>query len=378
MRTLLLLPLLALAARAQGFTDGINPFELSGGDLKAARPPAWLREGVRLSYEVLSSAVNPAGPNANQPQQISAGGGVYHMDIVAFVRGQAAIVSEQLLKDPGTGAFVWIGAGSEVVAGGYGAGVWVDPDFAGRWVTGLAKDGPVRADFSEMEVAGEKRRVIAIQVGGGKGDTTRCHLYYDAQTGVLAQFARSVLSGGAWAPATFLRLVARRERKLPWAMGRPPSWIFRVKRLSYTGQYVTEYPGAGTFAQTFRSDNEFVQAVGNIAIARCTTAIGGNRNNQVSFISGPTQFGGFWLPPLELKGLRAGQEIDRDPVSGTTLRVTGVGPASYGRNVATLVLDGSGFELWTDYQIENGVLLALTLRNKILNTTVQAYLTEKQ
>jgi len=377
MRRLLGILLLARFASSQGITDSVNPFEGNDALLKESRGPAWLKEGMRLSYEVSTSTVAPENMQGNLPT-VSAATGLWHMDVVSTARGAVAIVSELHLKDTTIGgAWSFVGGGTEIGVRGYGAGVWVDPAFLLRWVKGLPKEGPYSATIAEMEVGRQKMQVVAISLGGKAQDTARLHFYYAVETGILVQFARSVKQRGAWAPATFTRFLGLRERKLPWAMGRPPSWIFRVKRLVYTGQRILQMPGLPEYAIPIESRNDVRQAAGNVFLVDNAITAGGQGGAPTLLASGPTQWGGLWLPPLALRNLRPGI-VDKDELTSTTYRVANVGRTNYGRDVVTLVAESPTFELWHDYQIDNGALLLVTLRDKAHHTTIWAQLSAKE
>lgn len=372
-----------LAFGALALAQDVNPFGPYAGELERADPPDWMKEGSRIQWEIISSTIPQPGQAAPPT-----GAGIICADIVSLVGNTAAVSVSTHVK----GQFLTGGealgpatVNGTVVQAANGNGFWVHPVVlrkvfeklgAGSGWTGV--DGP-------YEFEGRKVPAYQFVTGGGAQDQSRVSLVYDKQTGILLFSVTSMRQNAqdTWHPITLLRFLKARTRKLPWAMGRPPSWLGRIAAYQFEGSVVAEIEGMpptpipmAASAVLEKVGTNFVTL--KLKVENRMAGVPAAPGTPAVFVCGPTQVGGIWLPPLELGKLQQGTVCDRDEVMQSTTQVTYVGPTQYGRRVATIMEDSPGYAAFYDYELETGMLLISTVRNKLVGTSTQIVFTGKQ
>ncbi len=388
-RIALLLALLAPAAVAQEW----SPFLEYKADIEKSEPPPWMKEGTRLCWEVASSAYASATQPRDTPH--TSGAGILTGDIVSLVGRQAVIATRvQVYNDGWTGqralAAVSVEAGY-VAAAANGGKYWVHPDILAKafrhWPVVKPDDQGAFTNWAATRGPYEwnGRQVMAMQwtLGGGKYVEYERYVY-DEKTGILLfqMSAPKKTTADTRQATSVYKFLSVRDRQLPWAMGRPPAWLARIAAYEYSGRIVVEIPGLPPQAMPISAmltratvGNNFITwkyAPDPNTPGGAAADMGGER------VAGPTQTGGLWLPPLEIPKLRQGMRVDRDETLGATVTVSYVGPSNYGRNIVQITEDASGYTQYCDYERETGILLAVQLRDKILNKTTEVYFTGKR
>jgi hypothetical protein len=377
MRSLLVVLALVAAASAQE----MNPFGPYKGELARMQPPDWMKEGTRLQWEISTAIVGRDGTS-------SSGSGIISADIVSLVGTTAAVsVRTQVRSVTLQGAPILAAPreqGLILEGAAWGNEYWVHPDILAKTFKNLAVGGPWKGARGPYEVDGKKIPAYQFTAGGGPQDLTRQSLVYDEKTGILLFSITSQRRTAAEAlqPTASNKFLGRRDRKLPWAMGRPPAWLGRIAAYQYTGSVTTEMPGVPPMQMPV-SAMFTLQAAGKNFVAlklKFEQQMAGVPQAPLEsvLVAGPTQVGGLWLPPLEIRKLRQGQACDEDRVTGAKVYVGYVGASQYGRRVVTIVDESDAYSTYLDYELETGLLLVVTIKDRALNLSTQVGFTGKE
>jgi hypothetical protein len=288
---------------------------------------------------------------------------VVTVDVVSLARGQAGLDVRS-----------WIGGGQQPLtlmkisgqfAPASAAEYWINPDVLKQTLAHPPQG--IDASAAQLEING--KQVQTIRLKNAQGITYD----YDPASGALIMLRSAAAPGQQGISMTLLDM---RQRKLPWAEGRPPSWLSKTKRYTYSGSMEAQN-GAMQFSMTY----DVVGAGPNaINVKRTMQAGPGGPPADVvpSMVMGPTQFGGLFLPPLALKQLKQGQPLDEDKTLGTRMKVEFVGKTDYGRNVVTILEENEGYAQYCDYELETGILLLATVENKTAGQSAQIMLVGRQ
>lgn len=337
-----------------------------------AAPPGWVKEGMRLSYKIAVATT------VNQPGAPGAGGGagIYTVDIVAMARGQVAIDTRFYVGGPDTQQAATMTSMNGQVVSAAACDFWIHPQQLANMLR--AAPGGMKVNQAPLDLNGRQVQAIRVQAGdanapGGGSQTVN---YYEPQSGVLLQ-QQTRAAGVQGAQNSVMTMVDMRERKFPWAMGRPPSWLAKFRKYTYSGNMQFILPGSDIQVPPtpITISYDIINNGPNYIVARQTIQNQG-QVAQATQVFGPTQFSSVYIPPLALRQLQQGQVVDEDKVLGTRTVVSGIGQAPYGRNVATIIEDGPGYTQICDYELETGIMLGTVVHNKVLNQVAQVALTE--
>jgi len=389
LRIALFLTLLAAAAAAQEWT----PFLEYKADLDKSEPPPWMKEGTRLCWEVASSAYVSATQPRDTPH--TSGAGILTGDVVSLIGRQAVIATRvQVYNDSGMGQRALAAVSVEegfVGPAAQGGKFWVHPDILAKafrnWPVVKPDDQGAYDNWGATRGPYEwnGRQVMAMQwtLGGGKYLQYE-RFVYDEKTGILLfqMSAPKKTTADTRQATSVYKFLSVRDRQLPWAMGRPPAWLARIAAYEYSGSIRVEIPGLPPQAMPISATLTRASVGNNFIMWKYATDPntpgGAAAGAGPLLVAGPTQTGGLWLPPLEIPKLRQGMLVDRDGTLGATVTVSYVGRSNYGRNIVQVTEDASGYTQYCDYERETGILLAVQLRDKILNKTTEVYFTGKQ
>ncbi len=388
LRSLMVLALLVPAIEAQEW----NPFLDYKAELATLDAPPWMKEGTRLYWECAGSAYTQANAPRDTPH--TSGSGFLTADVVSLVGRQAAIATRVQISTTGNMGQPLLAAPSVeagyVTAAATGGPFWVHPTILAKafknWpVAKLDKDGAFTswgATRGTYDWNGRKVTALHWTLGGGPKYVQYERFAYEEETGLLLYYSNAPmknLESGRQVVA-LTRFAGRRDRQLPWAMGRPPAWLTRIGSYTFSGAWTVEIAGVPPMPMRF-SSTVLLDSVGaNYVTLKAAPEPGtpGGAEGGAVRVAGPTQTGGLWLPPLEIRKLRAGMVVDRDDLLGATVQIGYVGPSNYGRNIVSIAEDAAGYTLIFDYEIETGILLAAAVKDKILSKTTEAYFTGKQ
>ncbi len=153
--------------------------------------------------------------------------------------------------------------------------------------------------------------------------------------------------------ATFLRFRGARQLSLPW-LGRPiPESLRAARTLAYRGQLTVQGQGIVPTPLLISASLQLQRSGGDWLWLRSRTqtqgTIGVTESNSVN---GPGSLAPLAIPPDVLAGLTVGQIIDRDPLTGFTVRVVNA-DAQY----VALQSDGPRQSFMYVYERARGLLL---------------------
>lgn len=319
-----------------------------------APAPAWVKEGVRLTYKAAAAQQGMGGNGA----------GLVTVDIVSVANGEVGLDVRVYADPTGQGALSIATVAGVVQPASVGE-YWISPQALQR-----AAQQPVpgiNVQQGQMQANGKNTTVFVVdsqQMGKG---------VYDAQSGIL------ITSQSAQATQD---LVEMRQRKLPWVEGRPPSWLAKTKQLTYSGQMMMNQPGMPPQGGSITARYDILGAGANmLAMKRSIVFDQGGMQQpgpEAIMVSGASQTMGLWVPPLALRQLRQGQLLDEDKSTGARLSVSQVGKMPYGRNAATIVEESPSFVMYADYELETGILLLSTFVDKSSGVTIQQTFTDRR
>jgi hypothetical protein len=368
-------------------------------------PPPWARAGTRLTFYSAAASVaqsrfawveDPDGTwedaatgkryrrtdESGESVGSASGDGFGQIDVLA-VDGTDVVLSQSLYAiDRSNNSFIPAVTAGAKVPGAEIAGCWIHP-------ARLAQLQEVRADGllilrGDYPLNGTTYKAIsfAFTTPGAYQQYT-----YDTQSGVLLSATTS--TAGASSPVSgpegptqgntqlTVSFFARvRQRTMPGVDGVNPEWVGRTRRLDYSGTYLWRNPvdptsGTVTSPMTI---GVAVQPGGNewAAYTAQTTiqALGSSATG--SGVTGPT--GLYWLSPQALAAvaaMRAGQVLDKDPITGEQVVVQSVGrDAATGRNLVTIASRLPGITTSAGYDTTTGVLAAYAAQIPGSGTTI--------
>lgn len=291
-----------------------SQFLLLYPELRQAPAPAWLRPGVRLTY---NSAFATFARDIDDPTP--SGAALIQFDVVAQDRRSVVslttMYSTQIQGQPPAGL------GYEVALPGVGA-FWFSPQ-----VLAHAEDAAFE-DFTvnrlTIEVDGETYAVVRMQATTGRSDEV---WEFETDTGILV-FHQQVLYGadGEKTSGSYMTLAGRRQVKLPWRFGSVPKWVKPGVELDLGGTQMMDL-GSPPYIRLPMNVNLSINKVGSLwSEYNQATWFNGRQIAQTASATGVAQIlGGMWLPPEALGVLKAGTILDRDPLTGLVTRVDEAG-----------------------------------------------------
>jgi len=349
-----------------------------------AGPPDWVRPGTRVTLHGSAASIvnatstyveDPAGPwvdpatgthyrRVDQTGDVTSGGagdGISQLDVLA-VDGTDVIVSQSLYAiDRTNGVFIPSGVTGGRLPGATAMGAWVTPqllaNLAPADMGGLLV---LRGDFPLDGTSYHAISFVTPTPGAYSSDT------YDTQTGVLlAEDTQSPSAPGGSTVGEYLtqtHFVSTRQRSLPGMGAANPAWVAGNQGLSYSGSEEVSNPlapGTGTLTIPMRVSVKFGTTGPDWATYTQDVELDyqgmAPQHSQTSAATGPN--GLYWWDPPTLAGLRTGQVLDEDPVTGERITVGSVGNGPAGPAL-TITSHMPGIDTGATYDLGTGVLLA--------------------
>ncbi|MFP4056397.1 MAG: hypothetical protein ACLF0G_05975 [Candidatus Brocadiia bacterium] len=390
--------LLALSSGIAGAADGDARSRVMAlfPDAGAMGPPAWVKPGVRLTYYAATASVphgryvyrrsedgrgqwqDAQGRRYIREEAIGASGHGYNqLNVVALSEKAVAIEARMytFLNYDGPPKILSLNAiiGLPAVGGDF----WVHPRLLARLGE---RDTPeitvLRMPFKRK---GKTYQALAIR-GIGKGKDVE--FVYDLATGILlhSHFATDP-AAGTRTVLSHCYLEAVRPVQVPWADAPAPAWTRQVGVLRYKGTYVGA--GSGVMPVSIPASLELrVLRRGKGWLQYRQRAQFGvpPRASRAEFrrAAGNAQWGGPWLPPQGLGGLREGQVLDRDPLTKVTVSVTGLGAGPSGDRVVRIAEVGPVHRIEYTYHATSGRLLGYVEKDSAMGQTISFHLTGTQ
>jgi hypothetical protein len=320
-----------------------NPFITLFPELSDMPAPAWLKEGMRVTYKVTSASV------AQKPGLNGSGGeGYSQYDLVAMENNTA--VSSMVLFTNLNGAIQPSLVMRTVNVPGAG-------DY---WINPAVLKNAERAAGNGMQVS-----KTPYKMGNKTYDATRFQYetqdasygwVFDNASGVMLFYTSAIGNDNSdYKQLVQITLVQRRQLRLPWRVNPKstvPGWATQGAQLSYTGTYGLALPdstvpslGVNVVAKITGSNPRWTDV-------EVQSTVQDQPNSAEQRATGVVQpFDGYWLPAEALRGLRDGQVIDRDTVTGATITAA--------RDQATIRLTETGLSFTTvlTYNAQNGMLV---------------------
>jgi hypothetical protein len=311
------LALVLATAALTAVADAQDPFLQLFPELHELPAPAWVAEGVRLTFSA-------AAANIGFEPEIAAGSGAgfTSVDVVA-IDSNFVVLDVASWGKVGHAGVILLARHGHVGPASRGGEFWLHPDVL-RGATGRA-GGNLRIVRMQATAHGKTFDVLRFQ------DEAEDHRYvqqFDVTTGILVSAATRAGPADGKRTQTDTQFMSRRRIERSWLKLAPPPWIAAVRGFTLQGQLSTVMPGVppmpgppvrGTATITRRGARWLEYDV--------TTSVGGLQGwpastNAGTEVSGIAQVGGVWLPPAGLAALRNGQVLDEDPTIGIRQVVT--------------------------------------------------------
>lgn len=357
-------------------------------ELRSAKAPSWVQQGTRITYYSAAASVpqsyhryvedeeggwiDPTTGDKYRREDIqsAAGHGYNEINVTAVNDAVVALnIRAYGLQDVDRSSPVttltWSGA---VGLPGAGSDWWLAPEvLAGIEETVTSDLKIVRMPYT---AEGTTYSSIWIQSLSDRGNHT---WVYDLDSGVLLHTASStqgppitgpVARGEGREGSTFLTtstIVNTRQLSMPWVGSSAPSWIGSESHFDYQGTVTAEVGSPIPLDATVAIDRK---ASGS-DWARYTYArtlystVAPSVTEGFERVDGPGQVGGLFLPPDALGDLRAGDDLDHDPVTNVDVSVAAVDPGS----TVTIRESGQGEVSELTYDARSGLLVAWSYQN---------------
>ncbi len=345
---------LAALALASGAGAAAAPAK-SGGQAAAFPAPDIVKPGLRLTYYLqtgsLSGSVNGfvldeegdwvdrrTGRHYSQERKGGGSRGLIQPTVVGLAGGMAALSQPFYLWDGDDTTSVFRANLDDLVTAESGGDLWMHPGKQARmmqaypWGAQNAPGGIMARSVAWRDDAGQAYQATQVVI---LGEASKTSYVFDQASGLLLYLSRltrnppdirdpSQVLPDSVSYATFLRFRGVRQLATPW-LGRPiPASLRGARLLAYRGSYMLQGQGIAPTPMA-------IQASLQPARTGADWILLGGRTQQQG-VGAPTDFksvdgmGGLHplaIPPEVLAGLRTGQVIDRDPLTGFSLSVGG-------------------------------------------------------
>ncbi|MCE9561778.1 MAG: hypothetical protein K8U57_06955 [Planctomycetes bacterium] len=348
-----------------------NPLVIAVPELRDLPAPKWVRAGTRLNYYWASGRNPPTGgafwPDADGDwideagkryrQDVGTGSeGVSQVTITSVGRKTVTLDTQiYLTAETGKPPLLLLGSGSAEPSGA-AADYWVNP-------AGLAEiPDRIGRNFASFRMpyttGGKKYDALRIRLHGTTGSMT--HIF-DLATGILLH-SNVINKTASGTSVSFVTYLGRRELDIPWANGDAPDWVADLQEMRYVGEQVLHVlvgepitaPFVVAATVTGRGKNwmTYSQRVSSVPVRGQP-----EQTNTTTRSCGPAQLGALWIPTEGLTGVRRGQMIDNDTLTGMKTVVSRIGNDDRGRAVVEIVQDNVTQKLTFRYDRETGALV---------------------
>jgi hypothetical protein len=145
-----------------------------------------------------------------------------------------------------------------------------------------------------------------------------------------------------------------RTLKLPWKAGGPAFALAEGDTWEYTGSFSTIISGSPVIPLPLSMRADVIKARPRWTLTTNSSAQSGQNTGSSSGLTGATQlFGGIWLPESALAARPRSAVIDRDPLTGATVRFT------RGNGTITITQSGASWSTALVYDADTGLFLGL-------------------
>lgn len=282
--------------------DPLNPFPLLFPKLKVLPAPAWLKEGLRVSYY---------GQSATIGEEAGGGAGVLQHDVVAL-EAELVVVSSALYLDTGNGQVLPSAVYGAAHAPGYGdwwlhPAVLVDAEEVASEELAVVR--------MPTTIAGQEYQAVRFEYHAGESVSV---WMFEEATGLLLYNRLTVGSvDDARHSSAESYLVGQRRLKLPWQAKRAQGWVKRGVTLEYEGVRSLAVAGtpSGHFAEAASVEIEHTRP--RWSRYTLSSALNSRPQGSSTRVCGLFQLNNLlWLPAEALKATVRQPLLDRDPVTG--------------------------------------------------------------
>jgi hypothetical protein len=327
-----------------------SPFAHLFPEVARKPAPAWLEEGIRVTYYGQSAnlAVTPG-------EESSGSAGYLQCDLVAL-DDEAAVSSVKFYLDLGQDMLIPTMILPSLGMPGAGD-YWLHPDVLQDAERVANEDLVVIRGPAEIE--GQTFQVVRFEY------RTKEALYvwmFDENSGILVFYRHEIQTAGdTHRLMSDLTLVNVRQVELPWQNQGAPDWVDEIAYLEYTGAIALFALGSPAGSVSYDVAVEAQHHSPRWSVYRMTDYYDGKENTETWRVVGAAQvFDALWLPIGALDAVRNGQILDKDPVTGAQIEVsvrrdgsvvlTEAGRAYY----TTLTYGSDGGLSFLEQEVENG------------------------
>jgi hypothetical protein len=321
-----------------------NPFLALFPELREMAAPAWLKEGTRVTYHVMSASVAQKGG-----QDGSAGEGYSQYDLVAMEDGAA--VSSSCLFSVLDGAIMPSMVMRSVDLPGAGE-YWINPDVL-KDAERVASDD-LAVYHTPYKLGNKTYNATRFEY---KTDDAEYVWVFDEDSGLMLFYRHNLGTDDSdYRQMAQVTLERQRQLKLPWrpsAKATIPAWAKAGTRLNYDGTYsVILADGSNTpiklnvVAQVVDRNQRWLDWQLKTTIQYQTPSTANRAAGMVQ------PFDAYWLPAEAIRSLKNGQVIDRDPVTGAKIT------ASRGQGTVSLTESNGSFSSVLTYDTKTGALVS--------------------
>jgi hypothetical protein len=364
-------------------------------------PPPIIKPGLRLTYFTSTAMIPGAGTMLVEDENglwigektgkrysekevgRASSAGYTQLTIAGLDRKSAAIVMRSYVMDLNAGTLPLLVTTGTVNTAGCGADWWCHPGVL-KQALGMKLGAGSKVVRMAYTIGDRTFNAIRFQHVSEAGSS---NMTYDAETGILLHagqaaagepqkiaFAGEAGPRAGNASLSQSTLVDIRQIDYPWAAGTTPDWVGQTRAMHYAGAQTLAIPGAGQTSIPMSARLEFQQASPQWLRYRITIEMAAppgmpNMPSVSDCAVGTAQFGSLWLPPDGMKELRAGQVLDKDPITRVMTSVLHVGPDQQGNDVVAFREDGLGQRVDYAYDRGSGMLIYLSRTDQGVGTT---------
>lgn len=298
-----------------------NPLVIRYPELNTATAPAWVAEGLRVTYDVIASTTDVEHGESVDWRSGSTGNGLSQIDVVALEDGLAATTTFPYVPDTMGAMRQKIGFGSTVPAGC--GDFWCSPVVLARIPEQAADDLTVQ--HLPFQAGGVTYQAIRFDYSS---EGLQMALVYDLNSGLMLYHTvdySSYSSDGqrvqsSWGNHAIYQFRNMRKQNIPWIHGSAPAWAAQGTVLNYQGQTDILLPGTPTSSFPFSIRVSFLAAHERFSEVREDTY---NQDSVpppvIMSVSGVAQLMGNWVPE-EAREAGTGL-VDSDPDTGMVVTI---------------------------------------------------------
>jgi hypothetical protein len=288
--------------------------------LRTLPAPAWVKVGTRLSYSGMTATLG-----GTVEQKGVSGESLIQVDVAGMDRDKILLQMRIFLRGlsgiqpfPSTGS-----VGLPSCAGEW----WVNPAaFADPLPAGTG-DNPSMTRMPH-QAAGKTWQALRIEY---RTNQSLSIWVYDTDSGILLYNRSESLTRDGRTQSSIMQLAGTRTLELPWLRLQPNPLTATLSGFSARGSYTTAVAGGQPMSLSMGLEAQVTTRGGGWLLYRQSSSLQGAYGMpQSPDISesgcGPGQLGALILPAAGLSGLRQGQILDTDPLTGARFFVYQAGP----------------------------------------------------